>query len=273
MYKLITSDLDETLLRADGSISADNVAAIKAATKMGVKFVPNTGRNFLTVQPLLEQLGLKQRVNEYVISYNGGAVVENAGNQVIISNALTYDEARKVFATFLEFPNTSVHVYTIDQLYIYRLRDDDRRYMQTRGGVTFTEMTTSNFEQFSDQPIMKVIAMNPAEEVRHQMYAAIERNLQGTVNITYSSGIYVEVNHGGVDKGKAVLDLASRLGIKADEIMALGDNSNDLAMLKAAGLAVSVANGIPEVKAVADYVTTADYENGVAEAIHKFVLD
>ncbi|KRM94259.1 HAD superfamily hydrolase [Lentilactobacillus senioris DSM 24302 = JCM 17472] len=272
MYKLITSDLDETLLRADGSISADNVAAIKAATKMGVKFVPNTGRNFLTVQPLLEQLGLKQRVNEYVISYNGGAVVENAGNQVIISNALTYDEARKVFATFLEFPNTSVHVYTIDQLYIYRLRDDDRRYMQTRG-VTFTEMTTSNFEQFSDQPIMKVIAMNPAEEVRHQMYAAIERNLQGTVNITYSSGIYVEVNHGGVDKGKAVLDLASRLGIKADEIMALGDNSNDLAMLKAAGLAVSVANGIPEVKAVADYVTTADYENGVAEAIHKFVLD
>lgn len=272
MYKLITSDLDETLLRADGSISQDNVTAIKAATEMGVKFVPNTGRNFLTVQPLLEQLGLKQQANEYVISYNGGAVVENAGNQVIISNSLTYDEAQEVFATFAEFPNTSVHVYTLDQLYIYRLRDDDRRYMQTRG-VTFTEMTTPDFEQFSDQPIMKVIAMNPDEEVRHRMYAAVERNLHGTVNITYSSGIYVEVNHGGVDKGKAVLDLAGRLGIKADEIMALGDNSNDLAMLKAAGLAVSVANGIPEVKAVADYVTTADYENGVAEAIHKFVLD
>lgn len=271
MYKLITSDLDETLLRADGSISDENVAAIKAATAMGIKFVPNTGRNFLTVKPLLEQLGLKQKPDEYVISYNGGAVVENAGNQVIISNALTYEEAQKVFVTFAEFADSSVHVYTIDRLYVYRVREDDRRYMQTRG-VTFTEMPTPDFTHFKGQPIMKVIAMNPDEAVRHQMYAAVERNLQGTVNITYSSGIYVEVNHGGVDKGKAVLDLADRLGIEAAEIIALGDNSNDLAMLKAAGTAVVVANGIPEVKAIADYVTTADYESGVAEALQKLVL-
>src|SRR5699024_5142925 len=93
-----------------------------------------------------------------------------------------------------------------------------------------------------------------------------------TINCTYSSGLYVEVNQAGVDKGRAVLALATRLGIKRAEVLALGDNFNDLTMLTAAGTGVAVANGIPEIKAIADYVTTADYSTGVAEAINKLVL-
>lgn len=83
MYKLIVSDLDETLLGSDGKISQENIEAIKAASKKGVKFVPNTGRDFASVQVLLQKLGLYQEANEFVISYNGGAIVENQDNRVL----------------------------------------------------------------------------------------------------------------------------------------------------------------------------------------------
>ncbi|PWG00604.1 HAD family hydrolase [Levilactobacillus bambusae] len=271
MYKMITSDLDETLLRADGSISQANVDAIEAAVSRGVKFVPNTGRSYLTVQALLKQLGLYQTADEYVISYNGGVVVENAGNQIVISHAMPYDEAKLAFDTLRQFETADVHVYTTDQLYIYRVRADDEAYFKTRN-VTYIPMATPDFSIFKDQTIMKVIAMNPDETVRHQMFAAIEEAFNGGINVTYSSGIYVEVNHAGVDKGQAVIELGERLGITPDEIVAFGDNSNDLAMLTQVGMPVSVANGIPEVQQAAKLVTDADYEDGVAEGIKKLGL-
>lgn len=268
VYKIITSDLDETLLRQDGSISSANVAAIAAASKRGVKFVPNTGRSFLSIQPLLKTLNLYQRPNEYVVSYNGGVVVENQDNRVIVSNEMPYEEAAKAFAIMSEF-DVDIHIYTLDHLFIYRPRADDCAYLQTRG-VTFTEMTGA-FDQFRNAQIMKVIVMNPDVTVRQRVYAAIKAAFT-EINCTYSSGIYMEVNHAGVDKGRAILDLGDKLGIKADEIMAIGDNANDLGMLTKVGLPVSVANGIDDVKQVAKFVTPHDYERGVADAIETFIL-
>lgn len=269
VYKIITSDLDETLLRKDGSISQQNIDAIAQATARGVKFVPNTGRNFLTVQPLLKQLGLAQQAGEYVISFNGGAVIENQGNRVVLSNEMPYAEAKRVFELFTEF-DVDVHVYTLDHLYIYRPREDDEAYLQTRG-VAFTEFD-GNFSQFKDDHVMKVIAMNPDMTVRRAANDRIQAEF-ADINTAYSSGIYIEVNHGGVDKGNAILELGEQLGVSADEIMAIGDNDNDLPMLRKVGLPVSVQNGIPAVKEVATYVTPHDYECGVADAINKFVLN
>lgn len=272
MYKMIVSDLDETLLRADGTISAENVAAIKQATAKGVKFVPNTGRNYLTVQPLLRELGLAGMADEYVISYNGGAIVENAENRVLVANGMPLSEAQKVFDVMRAFPDTDVHVYTIDKLYIYHLRDDDAAYLKTRG-VPFETLNTTSLDQFEGQVIAKVIAMNPSKTVQTELFKAVNSAFDGQINCTYSSGIYVEANHYGVDKGTATLELGEKLAIKADEIIAIGDNANDLPMLRRVGMPVAVANGIPEVKAVAKLITEADYESGVAEAIEKLILN
>lgn len=268
MYKIITSDLDETLLRTDGSISQANIDAIAAASAKGVKFVPNTGRSFLTVQDLLKKLHLYQQPGEYVVSYNGGVVVENQNNQVIVSNEMPFAEAKRAFDIMTQF-DVDIHVYTLDHLYIFRPREDDMAYLKTRG-VTFDELTGA-FDQFANDRIMKVIVMNPDFEVRQAVYQAITAAFD-QINCTYSSGIYMEVNHAGVDKGTAILDLGRKLGVAADEIMAIGDNANDLGMLTKVGLPVSVANGIDEVKQVAKYVTPHDFESGVADAIKQFIL-
>lgn len=84
MYRLICCDLDETLLgSAERKVSARNRAAIAAAGKLGVKFVPTTGRGFSSIMGTLEELGLKDAPGEYVISLNGGAITENAGEKLL----------------------------------------------------------------------------------------------------------------------------------------------------------------------------------------------
>ena len=82
----------------------------------------------------------------------------------------------------------------------------------------------------------------------------------------------IEVNAAGVNKGTGLVNLGSRLGIKREEIMAFGDGDNDTVMLKEVGFGVAMANGEPQVKEAADYITLSNEEDGVAQAIERFVL-
>ena len=94
MYKIIASDLDETLIRLDRTLSPEDVAAIKACREMGVKFVPATGRGYGTVDGTLRELGLYDEANEYVISYNGGAVTENKGHRLLHFEGISFETAQ-----------------------------------------------------------------------------------------------------------------------------------------------------------------------------------
>lgn len=138
--------------------------------------------------------------------------------------------------------------------------------------MPFSALETMDLGSLAGETIIKVIAMNPSANVQTALFQAVNAAFDGQINCTYSSGIYVEANHYGVDKGTATIELGDRLGISPAEIIAIGDNANDLPMLRRVGMPVAVANGIPEVQAVAKLITTADYESGVAEAIEKLVL-
>ena len=84
---------------------------------------------------------------------------------------------------------------------------------------------------------------------------------------------FLEILDKRVNKGTGVKSLADALGIKPDEIMALGDQENDIAMIEFAGMGVAMDNAIPSVKEVANFVTKSNLEDGVAYAIEKFVLN
>ena len=94
----------------------------------------------------------------------------------------------------------------------------------------------------------------------------------GNLSISDSMGTNLEINAPGVNKGMGLIQLGRLLGIEREEIMACGDGLNDLAMLRAVGFGVAMANGNEEVKKYADYVTGSNDEDGVAKAIEKFVL-
>ena len=272
MYRLIVCDMDETLLGSNAQIPARNVAAIKAAHERGVKFVPNTGRAARSLGYVLDTLGLADQKDEYVISYNGAAVFSNNDPvRPVIINALSYPIVAQLF-DLAQQHGLDTHVYTADQLYVWNMTTADRNYLDQRKVIYEEAGGTLSFLRTT--PIMKIIFYIADEKDRVAFQSLIEGTVRMPLNITFSSDMYVEVNAPEADKGQAALTLGQRLGIKPTEIIAIGDNLNDVAMLKAAGLGACVANGREDVKRLADYVTTADNDAGaVGEVIERFVLN
>lgn len=274
VYKMLVSDLDETLLNDDGTVHADNLAAIKTAVAHGFKFVPNTGRSFNSVQALLKMLGLYDQAGQYVISYNGAAIVENKDNQVLLTRGMDRELAAQIFRAGLVNDQVDVHIYTVDTLFIYNISPTDKQYMAERG-VPYELMASDDLAFLAnEQPVMKVIFEHPDQAVREQIRDAVLAAVGAdAVEATFSSSRYVEFNTKGVDKGSASLLLGEKLGIQRDEIIAAGDNNNDLKMLTAVGLGVSVANGIPAVQEAAAVVTErTNNEGAIAEILEKYVL-
>ncbi|MFD0896756.1 Cof-type HAD-IIB family hydrolase [Loigolactobacillus binensis] len=271
MYKLIVCDMDETLLDRAAHISKTNEKAIKTFVAQGGHFVINTGRSFLSVQDDLQQLGLYQQPDQYVIAYNGGALIENAGNQVLATNPLDFATVKQIY-DFAQTEKISGHIYALQHLYLWRPSAEERHYLDQRG-VNYELLPSKRLDFLEKQPLMKILLQDDDPARRRELAKFVPQQVTTPLATTFSSDRYVEFNDIAADKGKATVQLAAKLGIALDEVMALGDNSNDLAMIKAAGLGVSVQNGIPAVKAAADYVTSADHQHSaVAEAIEKFAL-
>ncbi|WP_314427121.1 Cof-type HAD-IIB family hydrolase [Leuconostoc lactis] len=273
MIQLILSDLDETLLNDDGTIHPENIVAIQAFTQNGGYFVPNTGRSYKSVYGTLAQLGLNKKT-QYVVSYNGGAIVAIAPDgqeEIVVEHGMSLTLAQKIFDLGQVNDVVDTHVYTRDNLYIYNISATDQRYMTERQ-VPYTEITTTDLSFMANEgPVMKVIFEHPDPAVQQAITDAVTAVVGDEMLVTFSSNRYVEFNPKGVDKGVTGLELADILGIARDDTAAIGDNLNDAAQIKAAGVGVAVANAKPEIKALADVVlTTTNNEAAVADFIQHY---
>ncbi|MBM6838993.1 HAD-IIB family hydrolase, partial [Clostridium saudiense] len=103
----------------------------------------------------------------------------------------------------------------------------------------------------------------------------VRKELDELENIVYfgSGNHSTEINFKGVSKGNSVKVLSEKYGIKREELICIGDNENDISMIKYAGLGIAMANAIDEVKSAAQYITDSNKNDGVAKAIKKFILD
>lgn len=270
VYKIIACDLDETLLSLDNTVSEKNTKAIQAADKLGVKFVLSTGRGYATVQKTLKEIGLYDKADEYVITFNGGAVVENKGNKLLHFKPITFDFASDMYKKGLEY-DVGMHVYTQEEVYVYNLIEEERKHLETKMEVI--EIFEDNIDFLKGQEIVKILYMNTDVPYLNKIEKEVA-HLTEDSDVSYSSNRYLEFNAKGVNKGSALTFLADHLGVNIDETIAIGDNYNDLAMLETAGLSVGVQNMVPALKEKVDYVSKASHEeDAIHEVIEKFVLN
>ena len=272
-YKLIACDLDETLLNDEHLVGAKNVAAIKRAREeYGVKFVPATGRGFMQIQPELKELQLYDLEGEYVISFNGGALTENKNNRIIEFKGLEFSKMKEIFEAGLNF-DVCIHVYTPDNLYVFNLSESERQRIKNQKlEAVYPEVNSVDF--LKDTPISKILYQNVDVPYLMSLEEGLKPITDGHCAVSYSSNRYMEFNALGVDKGQGLIDLANKLGIAIEETIAVGDNYNDMAMLKVAGLSVAANNAVDDVKAACDYTTNANNIEGVvAELIEKFIFN
>lgn len=266
--KLIAIDMDGTLLLPDHTISPAVKQAVAAARQKGVKVVLTTGRPYAGVHRYLKELQMDQD-GDFCITYNGALVQKASDGSTVAQTALSYDDYR-----FLEQLSREVgsHFHALDRNTLYTANRDISYYTVHESFIATIPLVFCEAEKMDrDIQLLKVMMIDePA--ILDQAIARIPADVKEKYTVLKSAPYFLEILDKRVNKGTGVKSLADALHIKPEEIMTLGDQENDIAMLEYAGIGVAMDNAIPSVKAVADFVTKSNVEDGVAWAIEKFVL-
>ena len=294
--RLVALDLDGTLLNRRSQITPRTRSAVLTASQQGVVVVPATGRALATLPPEVAQLpGVR-----YVLTTNGAAVWD-LGSEPMSAVYSRYADAEKRHITQpvcllqrLFPPQKAREGFGLCQQYEGELTvfSDGRAIKDRESQDLAAARMARHCSTEADQPYDGRFTVVPdlAEWMSREAHAIEKfclffgsaekaqaalpafRQLKG-VEVVQGSPDNVEVTAQGVDKGEALLALADQLGIPRSETMAVGDSENDRALLEKAGVSAAMANAMPSIQALADYVSQADCDaDGVAELFEKLVL-
>lgn len=271
--KLIALDLDGTTINDDKVISERNRRALQKAADKGVNIVIATGRPYCALPQDVFDLGSVR----YVLTSNGARITDLKEQRAFYENCLSplatekavellkdkkyviecfvdgvayidgsyYHEVEKSGMSFRDVEYILNTRKPVDDIYGFMLENKGR-----------LENINVNFEDVREKPTMKEKLMQLPE-----------------ATITSSFPHNLEIGGATTSKAEALMQMGKLLGVEPEEMMAVGDSPNDMAMLSVAGLPVAVGNALDEVKAIAKYVAPTNHEDGVADAVEKFVLN
>jgi len=263
-YKLIAADMDGTLLGPDRTISQKNLAAIRRALDLGVIFTVSTGRPMIAMRKYQEVLQLQTPI----ITYNGGVVMMPDSGEVLYQKNMNPSAADAVIQRGKAL-DASMCIWSGDNLYTLREDAYTTQYAGRAGGATLIK--EAQVADVIRQGIGKILWYDEPQRIEAFQDALRHTPIEQVTYFT-SSPAFLEIVDHQVSKGNALRFLGEYHGVSAAEMMAIGDGMNDLAMLEYAGLGVAMGNASDTVKAVADVMTGSNADDGVAQAIERFVL-
>lgn len=268
MYKLIALDMDGTLLTTEKKISENTKKALKEAEAKGVKVVLASGRPLSGITRYLEELDLFKG-DDYVLSFNGGIVINSKTEEVITSSLLKGSDLKVIYNISKEL-DINIHAFSVKEGLITPKMS---QYTQHECDINGIEATIKDFNEVEDEEdIVKVMMIDPQEKL-DKAIEKLPKDLYDKYSVFKSAPFFLEFTNKEVDKGKGLKKLGDYLGIKKEEIIACGDAGNDLSMVKYAGLGVAMANATDDVKKAADYITLSNDEDGIAHVVNKFILN
>lgn len=270
--KLIALDLDGTTLNNDRVISRANREALEEAASQGVNIVIATGRAFTALPE--EVLGL--RGIQYVLTSNGAIITDLRSRETIYENCIEASAVEEAVELLRQY-NFMVEAFTSGGAYIDKSHYD--KIKETRLSfrhVDYVLATRQPIEGLYDfilghKAHIENINVNFEHQSDRAMMKEILNDLENTT-LTTSFDHNLEIGGATTSKAAALQELEKILGVSPKEMMAIGDSPNDMAMMRLAGMPVAVGNAKEEVKAIAKYVTATNHEDGVAQAVRKFVL-
>lgn len=265
-YKLIVLDLDGTLTNSKKEITSRNRETLIRAQEQGVRLVLASGRPTYGIVPLANEL----RMNEFggfILSYNGGEISNWETGEMIYENVLPND----VVPVLYECAKThQLSILTYDGAEIITENSKDPYVLKEAFLNKMAVRETNDFLTDITLPVAKCLIVGDADKLI-PLESELCIRLQGRINVFRSEPYFLELVPQGIDKALSLEVLLKELGIQREEIIAIGDGFNDLSMIKFAGLGIAMANAQEPVKKAADYITLSNDEDGVAEAIDKFL--
>lgn len=263
---LVAIDLDGTLLNSAKQITQTTAAILQAARRQhGVHIVLATARPPRSVRAFYSLLEL----DSPMINYNGALVHDPASGRVLlhkpipVANAIRIvNLARKIYSEVL------VSAEVMDKWYTDRV---DSAYLTETAKLVGPDVIAP-IEQWLTQSVTKLMLMGPADRMA-ALAEAIRQHLPYQVTVVQTEGELLQISHATVSKAQALRVVAAEMHVKREEVMAIGDNANDVGMLQWAGVGVAMGNAAPEALAVADVVTDHNDADGAAHAIRRLIIE
>ena len=262
--RLFATDLDGTLLRSDGTVSARTRAAVEAAEAAGLRLVIATGRPPRWIPPIIDQLGERG----LVVCGNGALVYDPARHELVERHEIPPDAAAEIVRRIrAAHPEAAL---ALEQGFSFHVDPSYEPYWALPEGHVRAPV-----EEFLDVAVTKLLVRLP-EPAPAGVAARVQALVDGLAQVTHSGLLgeaFLELSRAGVHKAHTVERLIGRSGIAAADVVAFGDMPNDLELLRWAGRGVAVANAHPRVLAAADEVTASNDDDGVALVIERVLAE
>ncbi|OIL95205.1 haloacid dehalogenase [Oenococcus oeni] len=265
--KLITIDIDGTLLSSGQQVPKENIQAIRQAVNQGIKIVIASGRPLSGILPWLKIIGVPKADDQFVIAFNGG-VIQTTSGKLIAKNAIDYN-GYKTLQNFADKQNAYFQVESLDGSHtISRLIPKEAQ---------MENYLINSALQIHDQMPEKVEFIKPmingSQQELDRLISIVPKKIEKNFNVVRGAWYNLEFMSKKASKGSALAILIDHLGISSDATMAIGDQDNDLSMFKVSNLAVAMGNAANEIKSKADFVTKTNNQAGVGFAISKFAIN
>lgn len=262
--RFLLSDMDGTLLLPDHSLSQRTIAAVRALREAGVFFSLATGRPPRAMLQQIEALG----VDVPTAGFNGGTLV-NPDGSILVAHHLPAAAALLALGLFSAHPEVEVWVFADGD---WLLRDPTGPMVpREQQGLGYAPVVVESFAPFLDR-IDKIVAASPNAQLLIELEAQLQLRVEGQAQVSRSQPVYLDVTAMQANKGEALATLAAHLGVPMEQTAAIGDGGNDPAMFHVAGLSIAMGQAEETVKRQATMVTGSNVEDGVAEAIERFIL-
>lgn len=260
---LLVSDVDGTLVNGAKELTQDTIEAAASLAAAGVRLALVSSRPPMGFAYLLEPLKLKAPIG----AFNGGAIL-NPEMTLIEHEVVPAGAAKVALTAFQEFGLDS-WLFTSDTWYVLDL--EGAYVPREQHTVRAKPKLVSSFDPYLDQ-VGKLVGSSKTFSQVEACESALQRRLGSTASAKRSQSYYLDVTPAGLDKGNAVLRIASVLSIPIAEVAVIGDMTNDLPMFEVAPFKIAMGNGIDDLKKRADFVTATNEDGGFAKAVRDFVL-
>ena len=262
---LVVSDVDGTLTNRAGAISPANQREIMRIMSCGIHFSIATGRPTRDLQKVREGLDLALPV----IVSNGTMIEDLATGEIIHSLQIEMSVIRAVLDLIVSHDVDAVIMDT-PQGWIYQVRNATGEPPPWIISVGDTAHRIDEWHTYlaEDRTVLKILVEGAESELqRVEKALAVIEGVQVTASFANNREVFVA--HAG--KANAAKLLAARLGIEPANVLAIGDQRNDVELIRWAGIGVAMGNAVPELKAVADWITRSNDDDGVAHALAHFI--
>jgi len=266
-YKLIASDFDGTLIDDNQQISGKVKNAINEYVACGGIFCVCTGRMLRSILPQARALGLRG----LVVAYQGTVIADIESGKILKFGGMEYEDVAYI-CRVLEELNQPINVYCGDSLYTNIPKDNEYLQMYERIVCVDAEYVSNKISEFVIQKKLfcQKVAVLVAPDKQEELFNNLLNRLGDKFDVTCSASVLIEISPISDNKGEAVNFLANHYGIPIEKTVAVGDNLNDLSMVKVAGVGVAVANASDKLKEAADFISVSNNDGAIVQIIEKF---